>query len=176
MTFSCKWGCGTLLDTDPSITTVTGRRIPLSGGIPHDCHLSPLHKGINSRLKAKAVAKSAIQHIDDFQLMDQAKAEIAHINNRLANYKLVLSVERKQTQLTGIGEGALEMSYQYQTEEQKTVIEEDRLNRQTPFDPRTQIYPADLFILEGFDFRRQPIWVRNPRWHDDKGYFIGRSK
>ena len=72
--------------------------------------------------------------------------------------------------------GALEMSYQYQTEEQKTVIEEDRLNRQTPFDPQTQIYPTDLFILEGFDFRRQPIWVRNLRWHDDKGYFTGRSK
>ena len=62
------------------------------------------------------------------------------------------------------------------TEEQRAVIEEDKLNRQTPFDPRTQIYPADLFILEGFDFRHQPIWVRTPRWHDDKGYFIGRSK
>jgi len=102
MTFSCKWGCGTLLDTDPSITTVTGRRIPLSGGMPHNCHLLQHHKGINSRLKAKAVAKSAIQHIDDFQLMDQAKAEIAHINNRLANYKLVLSVEQRQTQLTAV--------------------------------------------------------------------------
>ena len=68
------------------------------------------------------------------------------------------------------------MSYQYQTEEQKAVIEQDKLNRQTPFDPRTQIYPADLFILEGFDSRHQPIWVRNPRWHNDRGYFIGRNK
>jgi hypothetical protein len=114
MTFLCKWGCGTLLDTDPSITTVTGRQIPLSCGIPHDCSLSPHHKGINSRLKVKVVANS--------------------------------------------------------TEEQKAVIEEDKLNRQTCFDLRTQIYPADLFILEGFDSRR------DPRWHDDKGYFIGRSK
>ena len=56
----------------------------------------------------------------------------------------------------------------------RLLLEEEQ--QQTPFDPRTQIYPADLFILEGFDFRRQPIWVRNPRWHDDKGYFIGRSK
>jgi hypothetical protein len=144
MTFPCKWGCGTLLDTDSSITTITGRRIPLSCGIPHDCHVSSYHKEINFRLKTKAVAKSDIQQIEDFQLIDQVKAEIAHINNGL-NYKHVL-------------------------------IEEDKLNGQTPFDPRTQIYPADLFILEGFDSRRQPIWVRNPRWHDDKGYFIGRSK
>jgi len=176
MTFPCKWGCGTLLDTDPSITTVTGRPIPLSGGIPHNCHLSPYLKGINSKLKVKAVANSAIQRIDDFQLIDQAKVEIAHINNRLANCKLVLSVEQKQTQLTAVGGGALEMSYQYQTEEQKAVIEEDKLNRQTPFDPQTQIYPADLFILEGFDFRRQPIWERNPHWYNDSGFFIGRSK
>jgi len=44
------------------------------------------------------------QEIDDFQLIDQAKVEIAHINNRLANRKLVLSVKQKQTQLTAVWE------------------------------------------------------------------------
>ena len=170
MTFPCKWGCGTLLDTDPSITTVTGRRIPLSGGIPYDCYFSPHHKGINSRLKTK----SAIQRIDDFQLIGQAKAEIAHINNGLANYKLVLSVEQK-TRLTAERGGALETSYQYQTEEEKAVIEEDKLNRQIPFDSKTQFYPSDLFILKGLVWG-QPVYERNERWHDNKGYFIGRSQ
>lgn len=60
-------------------------------------------------------------------------------------------------------------------EEQNTIIEQDRLNQQTPFDPKTQFYPADLFILKGFS-RGQPVYERNERWHNSKGYFIGRFK
>ena len=71
--------------------------------------------------------------------------------------------------------GALQMSYQYQIKEQNAIIEQNKLNRQTSFDPQIQICPADLFILEGFDSRCQPIWIRNPRWHDSRGYFVGKG-
>ena len=57
------------------------------------------HRGINLRLKAKAVAKSAIRRIDDYQLIDQARKEIARINSRLAGYELELYVKQKQAQL-----------------------------------------------------------------------------
>jgi hypothetical protein len=56
------------------------------------------------------------------------------------------------------------------------VIEQDKLNRQTPFDPQKQLYPADLFILVGFDAKGQPIKERNPRWHTPDGFYIGRPK
>jgi hypothetical protein len=56
----------------------------------------------------------------------------------------------------------------------KSIIEQDKLNRQTPFDPQKQFYPADLFILVGFDFS-QAIKERNPRWHTPDGFYIGRS-
>jgi hypothetical protein len=58
-------------------------------------------------------------------------------------------------------------------EEQRAIIEQDRLNQLTPFNEKTQFLPADLFILKGFR-GGQPVYERNPRWHDDKGYFIGR--
>jgi hypothetical protein len=55
----------------------------------------------------------------------------------------------------------------------KSIIEQDKLNRQTPFDPQKQFYPADLFVLVGFDFG-QAIKERNPRWHTPDGFYIGR--
>jgi len=58
----------------------------------------------------------------------------------------------------------------------ETLIEQDKLNRQAPFDPQKQLYPADLFILVGFDSRGQPIQERNPRWHTPDGFYIGRPK
>jgi hypothetical protein len=85
-------------------------------------------------LKAKAVAKSAIQQIDDYQLIQQTRA----------------------------------------IEEQRVIIEQDRENRKITFNTETQYYPADLFILKGFSFG-QPVFERNPRWHDSKGYFTGRT-
>jgi hypothetical protein len=65
---------------------------------------------------------------------------------------------------------------QQQQNQRKVIIEQDKLNRQTPFDPQKQFYPADLFILRGFDFKGQPIWERNPRWHTPDGFYIGSSK
>jgi hypothetical protein len=59
-------------------------------------------------------------------------------------------------------------------QQQQKQREQDKLNRQTPFDPQKQLYPADLFILVGFDSEGQPIKERNPRWHDEDGFFIGR--
>jgi hypothetical protein len=64
-------------------------------------------------------------------------------------------------------------SYSY-TKRQWEIIEQDKLNRQTPFDPQKQLYPADLFILVGFDDKGQPIKERNPRWHTEDGFYIGR--
>ena len=68
------------------------------------------------------------------------------------------------------------MSNLQQQNQRKALIEQDKLNRQTPFDPKTQRYPADLFILVGFDSKGQPIKERNPRWHDSDGFYIGTPK
>jgi hypothetical protein len=55
----------------------------------------------------------------------------------------------------------------------KSKIEQDKLNRQTPFDPQKQFYPADLFILVSFDSKGQAIKERNPRWHTEDGFYNG---
>jgi hypothetical protein len=62
-----------------------------------------------------------------------------------------------------------------QQNQRKAIIEQDKLNRITSFDPHKQLYPADLFILIGFDCKGQPIKERNPRWHTSDGFCIGRS-
>jgi hypothetical protein len=95
LTFPCRWGCGTLLDTDPSITTASGKRIPLSGGIPHDCHMNPYRRGQKKTL-AKAVSKVAIKRIEDHQILEEAKSYIQHVNTRLQHYKLTLSIVKKK--------------------------------------------------------------------------------
>jgi hypothetical protein len=68
------------------------------------------------------------------------------------------------------------MSNLQQQNQRKALIEQDKLNRQTSFDPQKQFLPADLFILVGFDSKGQPIKERNPRWHTKDGYYIGRSR
>jgi hypothetical protein len=68
------------------------------------------------------------------------------------------------------------MSNLQQQNRRKEIIEQDKLNRQTPFDPQKQFYPADLFILVSFDSKGQPIKERNPHWHDEAGFFIGGSE
>ena len=67
------------------------------------------------------------------------------------------------------------MSNLQQQNQRMKLIEQDKLNRQTPFDPQKQLYPADLFILVGFDSKGQAIKERNPRWHTPDGFYIGRS-
>jgi hypothetical protein len=67
------------------------------------------------------------------------------------------------------------LSNPQQQNQRRSLIEEDKLNRQTPFDPQKQFYPSDLFILVGFDFKGQPIWERNPRWHTPDGFYIGEK-
>ena len=61
------------------------------------------------------------------------------------------------------------------TKRQREIIEQDSLRRRIPFGSQTQFYPADLFILVGFDFKGQPIWERSPRWHTEDGFYIGGS-
>ena len=68
------------------------------------------------------------------------------------------------------------MSIPQQQNQRRLLIEQDKVNRLTPFDPQRQFYPADLFILLGFDFKAQPIWERNPRWHDEDGFYIGKAE
>jgi hypothetical protein len=65
-------------------------------------------------------------------------------------------------------------SYSY-TKRQEEIIKQDKINMQTSFDPVKQLYPTDLFILRGFDSKAQPVWERNPRWHDAEGFYGGRS-
>jgi hypothetical protein len=62
-----------------------------------------------------------------------------------------------------------------QQQNQRTEIDQDKINKQTPFDPQNQLYPADLFILVGFDSKGQAIKERNPRWHTKDGFYVGRS-
>jgi hypothetical protein len=58
-------------------------------------------------------------------------------------------------------------------QKQQEQTEQDKYNRQTPFDPQKQFYPADLFILVSFDSKGQAIKVRNPRWHTEDGFYNG---
>jgi hypothetical protein len=67
------------------------------------------------------------------------------------------------------------MSNLQQQNQRRAIIEQDKLNRITSFDPHKQLYPVDLFILIGFDTKGQPIKERNPRWHDSDGFYTGRS-
>jgi hypothetical protein len=67
------------------------------------------------------------------------------------------------------------MSNTQQQYQRKAIIEQDKLNRITSFDLHKQLYPADLFILIGFDFKGRPILERNPRWHTKDGFYSGRS-
>jgi hypothetical protein len=60
-------------------------------------------------------------------------------------------------------------------QEQRKQRDKDKLNRKSTFDLEKQLYPADLFILVGFDSRGQAIKERNPRWHDSDGFYIERS-
>jgi hypothetical protein len=60
-------------------------------------------------------------------------------------------------------------------QEQRKQRDQDKLNRKSTFDLEKQLYPADLFILVGFDSRGQAIKERNPRWHDSDGLYIERS-
>jgi hypothetical protein len=66
------------------------------------------------------------------------------------------------------------MSNLQQQNQRKSIIGQDKLKRQTIFDPQKQYYPADLFILIDFDSKGQPIWERNPRWHTKDGFYTGR--
>jgi hypothetical protein len=63
-----------------------------------------------------------------------------------------------------------------QQNQRKSIVMQGKLNRQTPFDPQKQIFPADLFILVSFDSKGQPIYERNPRWHTKDGYYTGRLR
>jgi hypothetical protein len=60
-------------------------------------------------------------------------------------------------------------------QEQRKQRDQDRLNRKSTFDSEKQFYPADLFILLGFDSKGHAVKERNPRWHDSDGFYIGRS-
>jgi hypothetical protein len=66
-----------------------------------------------------------------------------------------------------------EMSILQQQNQRKWIIEQDKLNRQTPFDPQKQLYPADLFILVSLDAKGQAVKERNPRWHTKDGFYTG---
>ncbi len=68
-----------------------------------------------------------------------------------------------------------EMSILQQQNKRKWIIEQDKLNRQTSFNPQKQLYPADLFILVGFDYKSQPIKERKPRCHTEDGFYTGGS-
>ncbi len=64
------------------------------------------------------------------------------------------------------------------TEEQETCINIMKLNEYNLkiaeyFNPDTQWWPSDLFILTDFEDEWHPVYVRNPKYHDKIGYYIG---
>ena len=94
MTFNCKY-CGIPLETDPAITSVTGKRIPLLGGKPHDCHLNPYFRR-TGKVKARAAKIESLSRIDDWQIREDAESYIKQCNARLPHYRLRLVIKEKE--------------------------------------------------------------------------------
>jgi hypothetical protein len=97
VTFNCRY-CGTPLETDPSITSATGKRIPLSAGKPHDCYLNPNFRRTGNT-KARAAKVEALSRIDDWQIREDAESYIKQCNTRLSHYRLRLVIEEKEKEL-----------------------------------------------------------------------------
>jgi hypothetical protein len=94
MTFSCRY-CKLPLETDPAITSATGKRIPLFAGKPHDCHLNPYFRRTGNAM-ARAAKMEALSRIDDWQIREDAERYIKQCNKRLAYYHLKLVIEEKE--------------------------------------------------------------------------------
>ena len=97
MIFQCKWGCGSWLHIDSSHITPSGKHIPLTEtNQVHDCHLSPWFRAKSGKVKAKAMQIQQLKKIGEYDLIQQARKKIDHLNARLSNYRLELSVKEKQ--------------------------------------------------------------------------------
>ena len=60
-----------------------------------DCPMSSYNLNRRSTIRARAVRKSAIKRIDDYQIIEDAKAYIDQVNSHLSHYKLHIMVNEK---------------------------------------------------------------------------------
>jgi hypothetical protein len=68
----------------------------MESGEKHDCPMDPYIIRKRRTIRARAVNKSAIAKIDDFQRIFEDQEYIAHVNSRLENYELILTKKQKQ--------------------------------------------------------------------------------
>jgi hypothetical protein len=88
----CRNNCGGRITFSDDVTSKNGRKIPLQeNGLRHDCPNSPYH-----RARATVVEKREIRKIDEFQIIDRLRDQIANTNKRLTKYKLALIVRHKE--------------------------------------------------------------------------------
>lgn len=93
--FSCKY-CGEVELYWSTVKSPRGAPLPLSVQTKqyHNCELAPWNLEQKAKLRVAAYKKGAIRNIEDFELIDKAQLEVAHINNRLAYYNLRLEVKQ----------------------------------------------------------------------------------
>jgi hypothetical protein len=92
----CRWGFGSYVQFSDHIRSPSDKSIPLSKtGRPHNCHLSPYYQSLKS-VKDRAIQIQAIEKIDDYSLLQEARKNIEDTNSRLNHFKLVLTVIEKR--------------------------------------------------------------------------------
>jgi hypothetical protein len=99
MSVTCRF-CGTFIVFDDNVLSRSGKRIPLQEGNHkvHDCKLNPYNQNRTARarkINAKAIAKEPLQNIEEYQMVQDARAHIVNLNNRLGSYELSLVVREK---------------------------------------------------------------------------------
>jgi hypothetical protein len=92
MSVSCRY-CGNSLVFDDNILSKTGKHKPLNewNHQVHDCQFSPYNKARESALERKALGK-----IEEYQVIEKLREQVAATNNRLWNYELQLIVRSKE--------------------------------------------------------------------------------
>jgi hypothetical protein len=92
MSASCRY-CGNPIVFDANILSKNGKHKPLNewNHEPHDCKFSPFNKSRESALEWKALGK-----IEEWQVIEDLRNQIAATNNRLWNYELELVVRYKE--------------------------------------------------------------------------------
>jgi hypothetical protein len=61
-----------------------------------DCPKISYNLRKQSSIRGRSIRKFEIKKINDYALIEQAKEDIAHTNNRLENYGLILTVKQKR--------------------------------------------------------------------------------
>jgi hypothetical protein len=92
MSASC-WRCGNRIVFDDNILSKNGKHKPLNewNHQIRDCEFSPFNKS-----KESAQERKAIQKLEEFQVIEELRNQVATINNRLWNYEIQIIVRSKE--------------------------------------------------------------------------------